>query len=89
MTKVALITGVTSQDGAYLAELLLNKGYIVHGVRRRASIFNTDRVDHLSVIWPLLSQLWPLMLRIRTGEMAAIVLAKCRTADSIPISCDP
>lgn len=45
--KVALITGVTGQDGAYLAEFLLNKGYIVHGVKRRASLFNTDRVDHL------------------------------------------
>jgi GDPmannose 4,6-dehydratase len=45
--KVALITGVTGQDGAYLAELLLNKGYIVHGIKRRTSIFNTDRIDHL------------------------------------------
>ena len=45
--KVALITGVTGQDGAYLAELLLNKGYVVHGVKRRASLFNTDRIDHL------------------------------------------
>src|ERR1700716_2756433 len=47
MTKVALITGVTGQDGAYLAEFLLNKGYIVHGVKRRASLFNTSRIDHL------------------------------------------
>lgn len=47
MTKVALITGVTGQDGAYLAELLLNKGYIVHGIKRRSSLFNTDRIDHL------------------------------------------
>jgi GDPmannose 4,6-dehydratase len=47
MTKVALITGVTGQDGAYLAELLLTKGYIVHGIKRRASLFNTDRIDHL------------------------------------------
>ncbi|MDE2956575.1 MAG: GDP-mannose 4,6-dehydratase [Bacteroidota bacterium] len=45
--KVALITGITGQDGAYLAELLLNKGYIVHGVKRRSSLFNTQRVDHL------------------------------------------
>ena len=45
--KVALITGVTGQDGAYLSELLLGKGYDVHGVKRRASLFNTDRVDHL------------------------------------------
>jgi GDPmannose 4,6-dehydratase len=45
--KVALITGVTGQDGAYLAEFLLNKGYIVHGIKRRASLFNTDRIDHL------------------------------------------
>jgi GDPmannose 4,6-dehydratase len=47
MTKTALITGVTGQDGAYLAELLLKKGYHVHGIKRRASSFNTDRVDHL------------------------------------------
>lgn len=47
MTKVALITGITGQDGAYLAEFLLGKGYIVHGVKRRASLFNTDRIDHL------------------------------------------
>ena len=45
--KIALITGVTGQDGAYLAELLLGKGYIVHGIKRRSSLFNTDRVDHL------------------------------------------
>jgi GDPmannose 4,6-dehydratase len=45
--KIALITGVTGQDGAYLSELLLGKGYEVHGVKRRASLFNTDRVDHL------------------------------------------
>lgn len=47
MSKVALITGVTGQDGAYLSELLLEKGYIVHGIKRRASLFNTDRIDHL------------------------------------------
>lgn len=46
-SKTALITGVTGQDGAYLAELLLSKGYTVHGVKRRASSFNTDRIDHL------------------------------------------
>ena len=45
--KTALISGVTGQDGAYLAELLLSKGYVVHGIKRRASSFNTDRVDHL------------------------------------------
>ncbi len=45
--KVALITGITGQDGAYLAEFLLKKGYVVHGIKRRASLFNTDRVDHL------------------------------------------
>ncbi|MGB9092489.1 MAG: GDP-mannose 4,6-dehydratase [Gallionella sp.] len=45
--KVALITGITGQDGAYLAEFLLKKGYIVHGVKRRSSLFNTDRIDHL------------------------------------------
>jgi GDPmannose 4,6-dehydratase len=45
--KIALITGVTGQDGAYLAELLLKKGYVVHGIKRRSSSFNTERVDHL------------------------------------------
>jgi len=45
--KRALITGITGQDGAYLAEFLLNKGYEVHGIKRRSSLFNTQRVDHL------------------------------------------
>ncbi len=45
--KVALITGITGQDGAYLAEFLLKKGYLVHGIKRRSSLFNTDRIDHL------------------------------------------
>ncbi|MBU6332427.1 MAG: GDP-mannose 4,6-dehydratase, partial [Bacteroidetes bacterium] len=45
--KTALITGITGQDGAYLTELLLDKGYFVHGIKRRASLFNTDRIDHL------------------------------------------
>ena len=47
MNKVALITGITGQDGAYLAEFLLGKGYEVHGIKRRTSLFNTDRIDHL------------------------------------------
>ena len=47
MKKIALITGVTGQDGAYLSEFLLKKGYIVHGLKRRSSLFNTDRIDHL------------------------------------------
>lgn len=47
MSKVALITGITGQDGSYLAEFLLKKGYIVHGVKRRSSLFNTERIDHL------------------------------------------
>lgn len=47
MSKTALITGITGQDGAYLAEFLLNKGYKVHGIKRRSSLFNTDRIDHL------------------------------------------
>jgi len=47
LTKIALITGITGQDGAYLAELLLNKGYVVHGLIRRSSLSNTDRIDHL------------------------------------------
>ena len=47
MTRTALISGVTGQDGAYLAELLLSKGYLVHGIKRRTSLFNTDRIDHL------------------------------------------
>ena len=45
--KVALITGITGQDGSYLAEFLLEKGYEVHGIKRRASLFNTERVDHI------------------------------------------
>src|SRR6187200_957476 len=45
--KKALITGITGQDGSYLAELLLEKGYEVHGIKRRSSLFNTDRIDHL------------------------------------------
>jgi len=47
MHKVALISGITGQDGAYLAEFLIKKGYVVHGIKRRASMFNTDRIDHL------------------------------------------
>ena len=46
-TKVALITGITGQDGSYLAEFLLAKGYEVHGIKRRASSFNTQRIDHI------------------------------------------
>jgi len=46
-SKTALITGITGQDGSYLAELLLEKGYAVHGIKRRASSFNTSRIDHL------------------------------------------
>jgi len=45
--KTALITGITGQDGAYLAEFLLEKGYQVHGIKRRSSSFNTERIDHL------------------------------------------
>ena len=47
MTKVALITGITGQDGSYLAELLLEKGYEVHGIVRRSSLINTHRIDHI------------------------------------------
>ena len=47
MAKKALITGITGQDGSYLAELLLDKGYEVHGIKRRSSSFNTDRIDHI------------------------------------------
>src|SRR6187549_2769122 len=47
MAKVALVTGVTGQDGAYLSDLLLKKGYMVHGIKRRSSLFNTERIDHL------------------------------------------
>jgi len=49
MPKIAFITGITGQDGAYLAEFLLKKGYIVHGLKRRSSLFNTDRIDHLYI----------------------------------------
>src|ERR1700679_168013 len=45
--KIALITGITGQDGAYLTELLISKNYEVHGIKRRSSLFNTDRIDHL------------------------------------------
>jgi len=47
MHETALITGITGQDGSYLAELLLEKGYLVYGIKRRASSFNTSRIDHL------------------------------------------
>jgi GDPmannose 4,6-dehydratase len=47
LSKVALITGITGQDGSYLAELLLERGYLVHGIKRRTSLFNTQRIDHL------------------------------------------
>ena len=52
MAKVALITGVTGQDGSYLAEFLLNKGYEVHGIVRRSSTFTTGRIDHLHRYYP-------------------------------------
>ena len=45
--KVALITGITGQDGSYLAEMLLEKGYVVHGIKRKSSTFNTNRIDHI------------------------------------------
>ena len=45
--KIALISGVTGQDGSYLSELLLSKGYVVHGIKRRSSLFNTNRIDHI------------------------------------------
>ena len=47
MSKIALVTGVTGQDGAYLSDLLLSKGYEVHGLKRRSSLFNTQRIDHI------------------------------------------
>ena len=47
MNKIAMITGITGQDGSYLAEFLLDKGYEVHGIKRRSSMFNTGRIDHL------------------------------------------
>jgi len=62
--KKALITGITGEDGAYLAELLLKKGYDVHGIKRRTSLFNTDRIDHL-------------YQRIRTSRAAT---SSCTTA---------
>lgn len=49
--KIALITGVTGQDGAYLSEFLLKKGYQVHGLKRRSSLFNTDRIDQFAIYW--------------------------------------
>ena len=59
MTKTALITGVTGQDGAYLAELLLGKGYTVHGIKRRSSLFNTDRVDFPAPLGPTSANVSP------------------------------
>jgi GDPmannose 4,6-dehydratase len=50
--KTALITGITGQDGSYLSELLLEKGYQVHGIKRRASSFNTQRIDHIYKYYP-------------------------------------
>ena len=47
MSKIALITGITGQDGSYLAELLIGKGYIVHGIIRRSSLINTQRINHI------------------------------------------
>ena len=47
MRKIAIITGITGQDGSYLAEFLLKKGYIVHGIKRKSSSFNTNRIDHI------------------------------------------
>ena len=56
--KTALITGITGQDGSYLAELLLTKGYTVHGIIRRSSSFNTGRIDHVSFYMICLFSLW-------------------------------
>lgn len=56
--KIALITGITGQDGSYLAELLLSKGYEVHGLRRRASLHNTQRIDHLYEIQLVETQIY-------------------------------
>jgi GDPmannose 4,6-dehydratase len=64
MSRIALITGITGQDGSYLAELLLAKGYQVHGIIRRASLFNTDRIDHLYVDAHMQSQ-----LRLHYGDL--------------------
>ena len=55
MKKKALITGVTGQDGSYLAEFLLNKGYIVHGIKRKSSTVNTSRIDHIYQDFPVRS----------------------------------
>jgi len=65
VSKVALITGITGQDGSYLAEFLLKKGYTVHGVKRRSSLFNTDRIDHLY----LEEQSTNLTFRMHYGDM--------------------
>ncbi len=65
MSKVALITGITGQDGSYLAEFLLKKGYTVHGIKRRSSLFNTDRIDHLY----LEEQSTDLTFRMHYGDM--------------------
>ena len=56
--KKALITGITGQDGSYLAEFLLKKGYEVHGIKRRSSSFNTERIDHLMKILTILKEVF-------------------------------
>ena len=88
MSKIALITGVTGQDGAYLSELLLKKGYIVHGIKRRSSLFNTDRIDHLyqdpqsvsklglkvkELMKLAMSNLVPLSIRLKLGKKLSLL----------------
>ena len=79
--KVALITGVTGQDGSYLAEFLLEKGYEVHGIKRRASLFNTQRIDHIyqdpQALRKNLILLIPLScIRISKEQLTIIVVRK-------------
>ena len=88
MPKIALITGITGQDGAYLSELLLSKDYIVHGIKRRSSLFNTDRIDHLyqdpqsvsklglkvkELMKLAMSNLVPLSIRLKLGKKLSLL----------------
>ena len=74
--KVALISGVTGQDGSYLAEFLLKKNYIVHGVKRRSSSFNTARIDHIYIDYHLSKNFFYIMVILQTQIVCLIWLVK-------------
>lgn len=82
VTKKALITGITGQDGSYLAEFLLEKGYEVHGIKRRASLFNTSRVDHIYED----SHVENTRFRLHYGDLTDSANMTCTTSGVSPIS---